>query len=69
MIPARPISAVNLGRALEGIAPERIALCLHATGLTPVDRAAQVIEAVLEGNPRSEAMALILADAARGGGA
>ncbi|MCA3450462.1 MAG: DUF1403 family protein [Rhodobacter sp.] len=61
---ARPISVEQLDRALEGIAPERIALCLHATGPTPVDRAAQVIAAVLEGNPRGETAALILADAA-----
>ena len=61
---ARPISVSNLGRALEGVAPERIVLCLNATGPTPVDRAAQVIEAVLEGNPRGETAALILADAA-----
>jgi Protein of unknown function (DUF1403) len=60
---SRPISVSNLGGALEGIAPERIALSLDATGPTPVDRAAQVIEAVLEGNPRGEAAALILADA------
>ncbi|MCA3480399.1 MAG: DUF1403 family protein, partial [Rhodobacter sp.] len=45
------------------VAPEQIALCLDATGPTPVDRAAQVIEAVLEGNPRGETVALILADA------
>jgi len=60
---ARPISVANLGRALEGVAPERIGLCLDASGPTPVDRAAQVIEAVLEGNPRGETAALILADA------
>lgn len=60
---ARPISVSNLGRALEGVAPERIALSLDATGPTPVDRAAQVIEAVLVDNPRGEAVALVLADA------
>lgn len=60
---ARPISVAGLGRALEGVAPERIALSLDATGPTPVDRAAQVIEAVLEDNPRAETVALILADA------
>lgn len=60
---ARPISVSNLSRALEGVAPEQIALCLDVTGPTPVDRAAQVIEAVLEGNPRGETLALILADA------
>jgi hypothetical protein len=60
---ARPISVAHLGRALDGVAPERIALCLDAGGPTPVDRAAQVIEAVLADNPRDETVALILADA------
>jgi hypothetical protein len=60
---ARPISVANLGRALEGVSPERIALCLDVTGPTPVDRAAQVIEAVLADSPRGETAALILADA------
>lgn len=60
---ARPISVAQLGRALEGIAPERIAFCLDATGPTPVDRAAQVIEAVLTDSPRGEIAALIMADA------
>lgn len=60
---SRPISVANLGRALEGVAPERIALILKATGPTSVDRAAQVIEAVLTDSPRGEIAALILADA------
>lgn len=60
---SRPISVANLGRALEGVAPERIALSLDATGPTQVDRAAQVIEAVLTDSPRGEIAALILADA------
>ena len=60
---ARPVSVVGLASAIEGVAPEQIALCLDAVGPTPVDRAAQVIEAVLEGNPRAESAALILADA------
>ncbi|GAB1480606.1 DUF1403 family protein [Paracoccaceae bacterium] len=60
---ARPVSVADLGRALEGIAPERIALSLDAIGSTPVDRAAHVIEAMLTDNPRSETPALILADA------
>jgi hypothetical protein len=60
---SRPISVANLSRVLEGVAPERVALSLDATGPTPVDRAALVIEAVLEGNPRGEISALILADA------
>jgi hypothetical protein len=59
---ARPISVSNLGRALAGIAPERIALSLDATGPTPVDRAALVIEAVLTDSPRGEITAVILAD-------
>jgi hypothetical protein len=60
---SRPISVSNLSRALEGVAPERIALSLDASGPTPVDRAAQVIEAVLTDNSRDEIAALILADA------
>lgn len=60
---SRQISVSNLGRALAGVAPERIALSLDATGPTPVDRAAQVIEAVLTDFPRGEVAALILADA------
>ncbi|MGA0543312.1 DUF1403 family protein [Neotabrizicola sp. VNH66] len=60
---SRPISVDHLARALEGVAPERIALTLDVTGPTPVDRAAQVIEAVLTDNPRGETPALILADA------
>lgn len=60
---SRPISASNLSRALEGVVPERIALSLDAIGPTPVDRAAQVIEALQADNPRGEAAALVLADA------
>ncbi len=64
---ARPISVAGLskalGGALEGVTPEWIALCLHTAGATPVDRAAQVIEAVLADNPRGETATLILADA------
>lgn len=61
---ARPMSVAELARALEGSEPDRIALCLDAAGATPVDRAAQVIEAVLADSPRGETPALILADAA-----
>ena len=61
---ARPVSVAHLVNALEGIAAERIALCLDAAGPTPVDRAAQVVEAVLTDSLRTEAAALILADAA-----
>lgn len=60
---SRPISVAHLAKALPGVAPERIALSLDATGPTPVDRAAQVIEAVLTDFPRGEVAALILADA------
>ena len=38
-------------------------LPLDAAGPTPVDRAAQVIDAVLTDSPRAETAALILADA------
>lgn len=60
---ARPISVAGLARSLEGVSPERIALCLDAVGATPVNKAAQVIEAVLGDAPRGEPAALILADA------
>lgn len=60
---ARPISAAGLAHALEAVTPERIALCFNAAGATPVERAAQVIEAVLADNPQGETTALILADA------
>ncbi len=60
---ARPISVAGLARALEGVKPDRIALSLDATGGTPVDRAARVIEAVLTDRPRAETEALILAEA------
>ena len=59
----RPISVAHLGRALDGISAERIALCLDATGGSPVDRAAAVIEAVLADMPQAETAALVLADA------
>lgn len=59
----RPLSAATLGRALPGLAAERIALCLGAEG-SPVARAAAVLEAVLTDAPRAESEALILADAA-----
>lgn len=61
---ARPVSVAHLAKALDGIAAERIALCLDAAGSTPVDRAAQIVEAVLTDHPRMEVAALILADAA-----
>lgn len=58
-----PISVAHLGRAMEEVSRERIAQCLDATGATPVDRAALVLEAVLADNLRSETAALILGDA------
>lgn len=60
---SRPISPAHLAKSEEGFGPERIALYLDATGPTPVDRAAQVIESILTDNPRDETAALILADA------
>ena len=60
---ARPISVSALAPVLEGMAEERIAECLDATGSTPVDRAAWVLEAVLTESPLAEGTALILADA------
>jgi Protein of unknown function (DUF1403) len=60
---ARPISVAGLAKVLEGVAAERIALCLDAGGPTPVERVAGVIEAVLTDSPRAETAALILADA------
>ncbi|OYU17026.1 MAG: hypothetical protein CFE34_17900, partial [Rhodobacteraceae bacterium PARR1] len=65
---ARPISVGTMGRALDGVTPERIALCLDATGPTPVDGAAQVINSVLADHPRGETAALILGDAVLAGG-
>ena len=60
---ARPVSVGHLEKALVGVAPEQIALCLDAAGSTPVERAAAVIEAVLTDAPRAETAALILAEA------
>lgn len=60
---ARPVSVAHLAHALEGMAEEQIGLCLDATGPTPVDRAAQVVEAILTDHPQKEVAALILADA------
>ena len=60
---ARPISVAALGKAIDRVSAERIALCLDARGSNPVDRAAGVLEAVLADTPRAETAALILADA------
>jgi hypothetical protein len=65
---ARPISVAGLGPVLgpvlESIPADLIADCLDQAGATPVDRAAGVLEAVLEARPRAETAALILAEAA-----
>jgi len=61
---ARPISVGQASRQASGQRFSSTLPGLHATGPTPVDRAAQVIAAVLEANPRGETAALILADAA-----
>ena len=61
---ARPISVAHLGKVMDGVSAERIALCLDARGSNPVGAAAGVIEAVLADLPRAETAALILADAA-----
>jgi hypothetical protein len=58
-----PVTPGQLARAIDDVAPERIALCLDAGGKTPVDRAAQAAEAMLDADPRAETAALILADA------
>ena len=60
---SRPISVAGLAKALPGVTPEQIALCLDTSGANPVDRAAAVVEAVLAEAPRAETPALILADA------
>jgi len=60
---ARPLSVAGLAKALDGVAAERIALCLDAAGGNPVARAAAVIETILTDTPRAETAALILADA------
>ena len=60
---ARTISAASLGRALPGLAADRIALCLAARTGQPVARAAAVLTTVLTDAPRAEVAALILADA------
>ena len=60
----RQISVANLGKVLSGLTAKQIAVSLDAAGGTPVGRAAAVPEAVLAAAPRTEAAALILADAA-----
>lgn len=60
----RPISIADLGKVLPGLTAGQIAVSLDAAGGTPVVRAAAVLEAGLATAPRTEAAALILADAA-----
>lgn len=60
---ARPISVAHLAKVIDSAEADRIALYLDATGPTPVDRAVQVLEAMLTDNPRAETAALILSDA------
>lgn len=60
---ARPVSVAHLGAVLAGMPLERVAMHLDVAGGTPVDRAARVIGAVLDDNPRAETAALILAEA------
>jgi hypothetical protein len=60
----RPISIKALHRALPTHSAEELACLLDAGQGSPVGRAAQVLEAVLTDAPRSEAAAMIFADAA-----
>ncbi len=60
----RPLSVKVLGRALPTFEPGQIAAWLDAGQRMPVVRAAMVLEAALAGALRSEAPALIVADAA-----
>ena len=66
----RPISIKSLHRALPHVEPEQIGSWLDAgqgapiAGAAPIAWAASVIEAVLKTNPRAQAQALLLADAA-----
>lgn len=60
---ARPVSAGHLAKAVGAVSPEWIRTALDARGGTPVDRAADVLGAVLDGDPRAELAGLLLADA------
>ncbi len=61
---ARPVTPEGLHRALPDLTRAQIVVWLEAGQGGPVDRMAQVLEAVLAEDPRAEATALILADAA-----
>ena len=59
----RPVSVRALHRAFPRLSMEQVAVWLDGGHGAPVDRAAQVMEAVLADMPRSEGPALVLADA------
>lgn len=61
---SRPISGTALHGAVPEMTADQIALCLDTRPGNPISRAADVVAAVLTDNPRAEASALILADAA-----
>lgn len=61
---ARPISVEALHRVLSTLTAEQVATALDAGQGAPITRAAATLETVLAENPREEAAALILADAA-----
>jgi hypothetical protein len=60
----RAISISALHRALPNLEPDQIATLLDAGQGAAVARAASVLQAVLENNPRAHSTALLLADAA-----
>lgn len=60
----RPVSVKALHRALPDLQPEQIATWLDARQGAPISRAAAVLQAVIEEQPRDPAAAFVLADAA-----
>lgn len=60
---SRPLNLRTLRAALPDVDPETIALWLDSGKGGPMTRAARVMEAVLESDPRAETEALMLADA------
>ena len=60
----RPVLIKDLGRASPTFETSQIAAWLDAGQGAPVTRAAMVLEAVLKDAPRTEVLALVLADAA-----
>lgn len=67
---ARPLSAGHLSKLVSPIQAGAVSAALAGRGDSPVDRAADLLAAVLDENPRAETPALILGDAvlARGVG-